>query len=250
MAHEPQIRINKDSDTAVLLVHGILGTPHQFDPLLDAVPKSFSFVNLLLDGHGGSVKNFGRSSMAKWKKQVADCVKNLCAAHENVVIIAHSMGTLFAIDAAVKHPDRVKGLFLLSPPLCVGVKARLFRNAFIVGFDLPHREDAQIAATRHAYSLEPDRNVFHYARWIPRYLELFRKIRATREMLTRLNTPTKAYLCLDDEMVSVRSEKFLRPVAAVQLAYLPHSTHFVYGEADAKRLRRDLTAFFTELSLL
>lgn len=247
MTHETLIRIVPESHTAVLLVHGILGTPHQFDPLLSAIPEDWTMINLLLDGHGKTVEDFGRSSMAKWEAQVAETVENLSKNYENVLIIAHSMGTLFAIDAALRHPERVKGLFLLSPPLRVGLKRRLFGNALKVGLGFAREDDPEAMATRHAYSMQPERRVWKYIRWVPRYLELFRKIHTTRERLPLLRTPTNAYLCGDDEMVSLRTENDLRPCPAVTLASLPQSTHFVYSAADAERLRADLTAFHQKL---
>lgn len=245
MTHETQTRTVPNSETAVLLVHGILGTPHQFDPLLPAIPDTFTTVNLLLDGHGGSVDNFSRSSMQKWETQVADLVEKLCRHHQNVFILAHSMGTLFAIDAALRHPDKVKGIFLLSPPLRIGLKPRMFANALKVGLGFAKPDDAGAMAARRAYSMTPDRRVWKYLGWVPRYLELFRKIRCTRKVLPQLTTPTKAFLCEDDEMVSLRAERLLLSHPAVELTYLPQSTHFVYSEKDAAVLRGSLTEFFT-----
>ena len=247
MTHETQIRTVPQSDTAVLLVHGILGTPHQFDPLLSAIPADVTMINLLLDGHGKQVEDFGRSSMQKWESQVAGVVENLSARHRNVLIVAHSMGTLFAIDAALAHPEKVKGLFLLSPPLCVGLKPRLFGNVLQVGLGFARADDAGAMAARHAYSMPPDRRVWKYLRWIPRYAELFRKIRATLAVLPQLTTPTRAFLCEDDEMVSLRTERFLLPHPAVEVSYLPQSTHFIYSEKDAAFLRASFTDFYALL---
>ena len=247
MTHETQVHIVPNSDTAVLLVHGILGTPHQFDPLLPAIPDTFTTVNLLLDGHGGQVDAFSRSSMQKWEAQVADVVENLCREYPNVLIIAHSMGTLFAIDAALQHPNTVKGIFLLSPPLRVGLKARLFSNALKVGLGFARPDDAGAMAARHAYSMVPDRRIWKYLGWVPRYLELFRKIRSTRKILPQLKTPTKAFLCEDDEMVSLRSDRYLLSHPAVELTYLPTSTHFIYSENDAALLCTAFKDFYTRL---
>ena len=48
MPHQPYFRIIDGADTAILFVHGIVGTPDQFSALLPLVPQEWSCVNLLL----------------------------------------------------------------------------------------------------------------------------------------------------------------------------------------------------------
>ena len=56
MPHQPCTRLLSGGETAVLFVHGILGTPDHFSPFLSLVPPEYSVINLLLEGHGGSVR--------------------------------------------------------------------------------------------------------------------------------------------------------------------------------------------------
>ena len=44
--------------TAVLCVHGIQGSPTQFDWVLDALPEDYHGESILLPGHGGDVRLF------------------------------------------------------------------------------------------------------------------------------------------------------------------------------------------------
>ena len=115
MNHAPFFR-EGTGPNAVLLIHGIAGSPAHFRDLVPVIPEGFSVYNILLDGHSGTVDNLGRSSMAKWKAQVTATLHTLFDRHEKVVIVAHSMGTLFAIQAATRHPDRISRLFLLAVP--------------------------------------------------------------------------------------------------------------------------------------
>lgn len=102
MEIQETIRYIDHADTAILFVHGILGTPEHFAPFLPLVPPDWSIYNVLLKGHGGSVKDFSEASMGEWKQQVHDAYQALRAVHQKVVIVAHSMGTLFAVQAAIK----------------------------------------------------------------------------------------------------------------------------------------------------
>ena len=127
MICETEKRLLPGAACAVLFVHGILGSPAQFAPFLPLVPQDWSFCNLLLQGHGGGARDFSAASMAVWREQTRQAFAELRARHETVVIAAHSMGTLFAVQEAVRSP--VEGLFLLNVPLHVHVRPRALRNA-------------------------------------------------------------------------------------------------------------------------
>ena len=68
--HRTYARIVPGAGTAVLMVHGIVGTPRHFDWLIPEFDETWSVYNILLDGHGGSVDDFAETSMKKWKEQV------------------------------------------------------------------------------------------------------------------------------------------------------------------------------------
>ena len=55
MDHREFIRYLPGSDRAVLLIHGIAGTPAHFWQFLPLIPEDWSVYNVLLDGHGGEV---------------------------------------------------------------------------------------------------------------------------------------------------------------------------------------------------
>ena len=98
MVHEEYVRMVPHADTAVLFIHGIVGTPNHFRdliPLVELVPESWSVCNLLLDGHGKSVEDFANTSIENWHSQVWGTFEKLSRTHERVILVAHSMGTLF-----------------------------------------------------------------------------------------------------------------------------------------------------------
>ena len=175
MIRETEKRLLPGAACAVLFVHGILGSPAQFAPFLPLVPQDWSFCNLLLQGHGGGARDFSAASMAVWREQTRQAFAELRAQHETVVIAAHSMGTLFAVQEAVRSP--VEGLFLLNVPLHVHVRPRALRNAWLNYGGTPRDPWGQAAVA--AYGVERDRNVLHYAGWPPRFFELFGEIRRT-----------------------------------------------------------------------
>lgn len=231
MQHKEYVRKSENSNTAILFIHGIVGTPNHFNEFVPLAPESVSVYNLLLDGHGKSVKDFSKTSMKKWETQVASVVEELSLTHEKIYIIAHSLGTLLAMEQAVKN-KKVCKLFLLAVPLSLSLKPKMLVNSLKVYFDRIRPEDYEALAAKKCYGIEKDKNPLHYIGWIPRFLELFAKIRQTRNNITLLNTPCIAYQSAKDEMVSRRSEKHLKRNSNILVKQLKNSGHYYYDKED------------------
>ena len=234
--HSPFIR-QGSGENAVLLIHGIAGSPGHFRDLVPVIPEAFSVYNILLDGHSGAAENFSRSSMKKWKAQVADTLVDLFACHEKVVIVAHSMGTLFAIQAAIACPEKIPRLFLLSVPTRPRVKISSWVTCLRVAFGKRNRPADLALAGETALELTP--KLWKYIGWAPRMIELLRECSRVRKLLPQLSTPTLAFHCQVDELVSNRScRDLVHP--KIDLTILTDSGHFVYGRKDAALLQKRL----------
>ena len=63
-------------------------------------------------------KAFGLGSDAQLKPlmKIADQIDALAATHSRVLLVGHSMGTLFCIDEVLRCSDQIAGLFLLVSP--------------------------------------------------------------------------------------------------------------------------------------
>lgn len=241
MKHAEFKRIG-EGNTAVLLVHGILGTPRHFDPFIPLIPQEYSVWNLLLDGHGKTVRDFSRTSMKKWEQQVADAVAELARTHDKILIAAHSMGTLFAIEQATRQP-KVAGLFLLAAPLKIFVKTDMFLNAAKVYLNRINEQEPVDVAAKNSLGMETDWNLLHYMGWIPRYLELFDKIRRTCVELPRLEKPCFAYQSAKDEMVDQGAAKQLARNPRIRVTVLENSRHFYYEGKELEFLQKEFASF-------
>lgn len=239
MEHITYKCIQDGADAAVLFVHGIAGTPNHFLPFLPLVPENVSVCNLLLDGHGKGVRDFSRTSMRKWEAQVEAVTEELCAAHKRVYIVAHSMGTLFAIEQAVKR-NCIAGLFLLAVPIKLCIKPRMLKNTALVYLDKVSPSDPIATAAKECYGIRGEKNPFLYFGWIPRYFELFAKIRRTRTLLPVLHTPCFTFQSVRDEMVARSSAAYLRTHSKMQVTELASAGHYYYPENELQTM---LTAF-------
>ena len=246
MEHREYKRINPCARAAILFIHGIVGTPNHFADFLPLVPEQVSVYNILLDGHGGSVRDFSRTSMQKWERQVRDAVDELTLSHTEIYIVAHSMGTLFAIDRAIEN-EAVKGLFLLAVPLKIAPKVRMVSNLCKVYFDKIKPDDVVALAAKRCYGIAQDKNPFHYLGWLPRYLELFAKAKEMRRKMQLLQTPCVAYQSAKDELVSTASAKLLRQNEAISVVELQNSGHYYYAPDDLAFLLREFENFIKEI---
>ena len=241
MAYEETKRIVPGAKTAVLFIHGICGTPDHFRsvlPLEDLVPADCSVYNLLLVGHGGTALDFGRSSMGKWKRQVWQNFENLIKTHQKVILVGHSMGTLFSIQLAVSHPDRVAALFLLGVPLRVRLRLFGIRNFIRFGFGKLDEQDPVQKALKIASGITPTKKLWQYLPWIPRMLELFGQMRETGKLLPALSVPTVAFQSQRDEVVSLRSGERLEECRNVCVKTLAGSTHFYYPPEEVWQMQQ------------
>lgn len=248
MAHQPLRRIVPNADTAILFIHGIVGTPDQFRDLLPLVPKDWSCVNLLLPGHGGSVTDFSHTSMAAWRSYVRQQVDDLAATHRRVLLVGHSMGTLFCIDESLRNCGAIQGLFLLACPLYPQLTLLATAQSLQVAFGIRGCNEEKQAAYK-ACSIHATPKLWKYIGWIPRYLELFQAAKLGRQQIGQVTIPTVAVQSHRDELVSRRSCRPLEDAPAVTLHLLPRSRHFYYPAEDLKLLQahfRDFLQVHTE----
>lgn len=240
-------RIVPGARTAVLFLHGIAGTPDHFRTLIDLeslVPEHWSCRNVLLPGHGKRVEDFSRSSMQAWEAYAMGEFDSLCQTHEHVIIVGHSMGTLFALQMALARPEKVPFLCLISVPLRVWVRLFGACNIIRFGFGILNFRDPVQASLAAACSIRPTRKVWKYIGWIPRLVELFQLMRQVEKRIPNLAVPAIAFQSVRDELVSAGSGKILRNSGRVDVQELPHSTHFYYAKEDVKIIRDAFVAAY------
>jgi 2-keto-4-pentenoate hydratase/2-oxohepta-3-ene-1,7-dioic acid hydratase in catechol pathway/alpha-beta hydrolase superfamily lysophospholipase len=97
----------------VVLVHGLGGTTDVYQPQVNAlVDAGHTVIRYDLSGHGRSPLA-GTPSIESWTE---DLIALLDAEDiAQTALVAHSMGTLIAVNAAITHPERVSKLALLGP---------------------------------------------------------------------------------------------------------------------------------------
>ena len=235
-AHSEFVRRTENTKCAVMLIHGILSTPKFFRDFVRIIPEEISVYNVLLDGHGKNVEDFSATSMQKWKEQVHGIFDGLSTRYEKIILVGHSMGTLFSIDLAIRHPAKVKSLFLMASPLKVFVKPITAKYSYKVIFEKNCDKNPIEISAKETYGIAPDKRLWKYIPWAPRFIELLTEIRRIRKLIPQLSTPTIVFQSQKDELVSIRSSEFFRDNPNVQLYILETSSHQHHTPFDKRIL--------------
>ncbi|MCA1900868.1 MAG: alpha/beta fold hydrolase [Candidatus Hydrogenedens sp.] len=121
---EPLELGDKDSDIALLMVHGFSGCPTDFEKLPYNLTNLGIFIKvILLPGHGTSPLDFEKISADLLLDAVVDEIINLKKHYKTVLVIGHSMGGALATLAYVKIP--FDGLILAAPYYGITFNPRL-----------------------------------------------------------------------------------------------------------------------------
>lgn len=232
------LRIVPGCKTAVLMIHGIMGKPSYFAPFLPLVPETMSVHNLLLDGHCSSLHDFCHSSMAKWRRQVFDALDDLLEQHEKVIIFGYSLGALFAVETAVKYPDRVAHIFCTCLPLLMRMPPAAKIRVWRIMFDKiqPNTPTERMLS---ACGTQTTRKLWKYLHTYPRMVELVREMYRTRSAMHKLTVPCRHYMGQLDEMLSQRNNTYLQQFPTVTNSVLPHSGHFCIDGRDLPAVQQD-----------
>jgi len=246
MQHVPYIRRVENADYAVLMIHGIVGSPSHFKDLVPLIPEDWSVYNILLDGHGADVEDFARTDMDKWKAQVQKQLDEILSTHRRVLVVAHSMGTLLAIREAIRRPESIASLFLLNVPLTPYVQPKVAIQSVQMALGkTPKNASARAMETAGSVHLTP--KLWKYIGWTPRFWELLQECRATVKLLPNLKTPTFSFQSRHDELVSMRSCKNLDAHPCITNTILESSGHFAYSKIDTHLLQRKLKELIKSL---
>ena len=245
MEHKEYKKIISGADVAYIFVHGIVGTPHHFDFLMEYVPEDVSVWNLVLDGHGGRVEDFAHTSMKKWRAQVKAAIDELSESHSRIYVVAHSMGTLLTMEQAIVNEKIVK-MFWLQSPMRAFIQPRMYKTIAKIYWGNIREDDIDAMSAYKCYGIGPSRNLFKYIGWAPRFLELLAKMKISRRDIGLLKTPCIAIQADNDDVVSVRSADILSKNPCITVHHLKKSGHFYYTDEDVDFMKSEFKRFVAD----
>jgi len=225
--HQPFLWEAEGSDTAVLMVHGILGSPNQFEGIAQRlVQEGFSVMAILLPGHGGSARDFAKAKPKDWQQTVHEAAALLRQRYRHIFLLGHSMGGLLIIGEAIQCG--ADGLILISVPMRVkiGFKSMFISMKILWGDSA--RDDEKMRTYRRSFSIAAG-PLWQRLRWISTYGGLLQLIKNTRRSLEQVRQPVLIIQSRRDETVWWQSAEILRRglgnAPAVDVLLLDRSAH-------------------------
>lgn len=247
--HEPFIYENKNSNTIIIFIHGILEGPNQFKEFAKVAQNlGFSYSAILLHGHGKSGNDFAKSSKEKWIESVEKEILKHKDNYENIILVGHSMGSLLSILFSLKYKNKVNGLVLISTPLKIFVKFKMIISSIKIVLGIVTEKDVLAIRAKKAFSVDRC-TTFTYCRWIPRYIDLFTLINLSKKELKNIEVPALIVQCKEDELVSYKTlEVFQRKLQNdYKIITLDKSGHFYYYKDEMIYLLNEFKIFINNL---
>lgn len=236
------------------IIHGLGDHARRYGRAVQAlVEQGFAVEALDLPGHGES---YGPRGHVKSWDEYRDAVEAWWARRRDTgdvpsAIVGHSMGSLVALDFALRHPERVSALVLSAPPFEVVLRATMLkvRLAQIVvrvwpGFSqqttiLPSMLSHDPAVIQ-AHNVDP---LVHYTMSARLFFE-FRTVNAAmKESASRLSMPTLVLHGAEDAISSPQgSERWVgaTPSGLAELRLYPGLYHEILNEPEGPKIAGEL----------
>ncbi len=208
-----ETRINPESEVSLIFVHGIMGTYRHFSFLYPVVDKRYSYYAFELKGHDADYRAFRDAKYQEWEDEVLALAEFLHNEGQRVVFVTHSMGGLFALLFAKRHPGEAS-LFLLNPPLYGNIKPILTKNPFA------------------------------YLTWLPNMFSLYKAMWQERAFFNELEVkPSVVFHSAKDELLAKRNITSFSSHKNMKNITLMGSTHFGFGENDKEIIKKEFIEF-------
>lgn len=224
----------KEYNTGILFVHGIQGRPEQFNFLIEHVPDNVLVRNILLPGHGKTVKEFNRSDRKMWQDAVkAECtfLQQKC---ERVVFVGHSMGCLLGLIEQ-RESAFFSAMLLICCPFCIHPTKRYFANAYRANAKASRKDDRFVKAARQANSVFA-KHAVTYLLCVKPYIELFKVMHNVKKQ--RIITPENTVFCYSgsDEIVGKKSVAYTRKHTNARIEINEGCGHNYFTEEAKERM--------------
>jgi len=229
----------KTSRTGVLFVHGIQGGPHQFHFLTEYLPDHVPYRNLLLPGHGKTVKEFRKSSHAQWLSAVESATRELYETCDRILYVGHSMGGLLGLLADQTAQKPYAGMLLMACPLKLGKIAAYLRSTSTASITKGNTDDPFIKALWESNSVSSS-HLLGYLTCVRPYVGLLKLIHRTNRLEPKRQLPVDFVFSGADEIVSLKSAKNAQTYPRSRITVLDGCGHAYYTQEALQFIRSRL----------
>lgn len=225
---------------AVLILHGLAGSPAEIRPLAEALGRAgFTIAAPLLPGHGTEPEELRKVRYQDWVQAAEAELKRLQAHHPVVHLIGFSMGSIVALHMAAHHDGIASVTTLASPVKMTDWRRSLVPVLRFFVRDYPARvSNPEIAKQVENYDFYPVSAIHQFLRLRSR----------VRRLLPRITQPILIVQGEQDRVIAPESaETLCREVSSTvkQVLILPKRRHFLALEPGREALFQQIQAFIS-----
>ncbi len=249
-------------DHAVLLIHGLTGSPLKLKPLAKKLhKKGFTVKAPCLAGHGATVKDLINTTWLDWYATVQQEFRELKKEHETVSVAGLCMGALLALYLAYKEPHEVSSLAVLSTTIFYdGWSLPWYRFLLPLSYYPPIKYFYSYAyEEREPYGLKNERmrslkkellkeNSVAYSHFPSQSMhELFKLIKTVKKTLHSVTVPTLILHALEDDLASIRNADYVEHnigSATVRKVLLKDTYHMLTLDNRKDHVADESVSFF------
>jgi len=241
--------IERKGDTAVLLIHGLTGTPAEMKHFGRVMSrKGLTVACPELAGHCASIEALQATKWQDWYQSIETAFDALRGEYEQVFIAGLSMGALIALLVASKRKTQVAGVILLSTTFFYdGWNVSWFKQTFLLPIALhtplkhflhweetaPYgikceRTRAMVAAILENKDSQTADKIGYFKTPATVILESTRLIKAARNCLAEVTTPALIVHSTEDDMASLENAYYVEKNIAsehVETMYIDDTYH-------------------------
>jgi carboxylesterase len=256
---------NRSREDAVLLLHGLSGSPLEMQYLERRMRQAgYRVHNPAIPGCGFGTREdrYDTGTWRQWLAFVSGEIDALARDHERVYVGGLCIGAVLALRLAIERPQQVAGLALVSTTLAYdGWQMPWYRFLAHVAYHTPLRRRISWPE-RHPYGLKNER----LREWVARALETtggsdvgaaylplsgvheaHMLIKAVRRDIARVVAPTLVLHAIEDDVASTRSAEFVALGVSsrdVRTVLYRNSYHILSLDNDKEDVADEAIGFF------
>ena len=210
-------------DNAVLLIHGLSGSPFEMKYLARQLSRAgFTVKGPCLAGHGKTIDDLRKSSWQDWHRTVDEAFTELKRTYKTVSVAGLCMGALLALYLAAEHEDDVSAISLISTtfvydgwglpwykfllPLVYNTPAHYiysFKEREPYGIKNEALRTRIVDGMRHG-------SIAHESVPGTCMRELYRLIKATKKIVPKVKTPTLILHSREDDLATEKNALYVQ----------------------------------------
>ena len=258
-----------DNGSAVMLIHGLTGTPNEMRFLATAMSKKgFTAIVPRLANHGRPLEILKNTKWEEFYQSAREAFLKAGREHGKIFVGGLSMGALLALLLAEEFPQKVAGVSCLSPTLFYdGWNTPRYKWLLPLAYKTPLKhffyfkeeppyglKNEAIRRLVHSYysqaRLDDLRDVdqFGYPFFPLTQLQQLEELVAyVTPRLDRVTTPVQLIQAKDDDMTSVRNSQFIYDrikSEKKELVLMLNSYHLVNADQERSHVAQKMEEFF------